>query len=41
MIYGKKRTKTNIALKPKKRMAKQKTHTHIWNFKNHAMKDLR
>jgi hypothetical protein len=34
-IYGKKRTKTNIALKPKKRMAKQKTHTHThthtWN----------
>lgn len=28
-IYGKKRTKTNIALKPKKRMAKQKTHTHM------------
>ncbi len=38
---GIKRTKTNIALKPKKRMAKQKTQTHIRNLKNHAMRDLR
>ncbi len=32
MIYGKKRTKTNIALKPIKRMAKQNTHTHTLTY---------